>query len=358
MQGDINAITGTDEDSIQPDKFEQESEEGDYLELPPRNSEDKGHIDIRGEELLELCRSLNLLILNGRKTGDPWGKITSYQWNGTAVVDYVIISSDIFSKITHFKVGDYSPWVSDHCPLLFEIKIAKSFKPTEKEALDELPKSFYLEPEDRQSFIETLESHAFNKKLETLDREGNSLSPQELTSKVTELLLETCEEAGVKPKTTKNLFKCSESWFDVECKRLKSSIKKKCKELRANLKDESLRKSILTANNLFKKLVKRKKEEYKREIIQNTNTKKGNQELYWKLLDKLQMRKKDVFKSHIPGSKWNEYFKIILINQQEPTLPQDFQDNGPLDYLITEEELEKASYILKPNKSNGYDCLE
>ena len=56
-------------------KFEQESEKGEYLELPPRNSEDKGHIDIRGEELFELCRSLNLLILNGRKTGDPWGKI-------------------------------------------------------------------------------------------------------------------------------------------------------------------------------------------------------------------------------------------------------------------------------------------
>ena len=122
LQGDVNARTGTDKDLIQPDKFEQESEEGEYLELPPRNCEDKGHIDIRGEELLELCRSLNLLILNGRKTGDPWGKITSYQWNGTAVVDYVIISSDIFSKITHFKV-DYSPWVSDHCPLLFEIKI-------------------------------------------------------------------------------------------------------------------------------------------------------------------------------------------------------------------------------------------
>ena len=137
----------------------------------------------------------------------------------------------------------------------------------------------------------------------------------------------------------------------------KSSIKKKCKELRANLKDESLRKSILTANNLFKKLVKRKKEEYKREIIQNMNTKKGNQNLYWKLLDKLQMHRKDVFKSPIPGSKWNEYFKKILVNQQEPTLPQDFQDNGPLDYLITEEELKKASYILKPNKSSGYDCV-
>ena len=48
LQGDINARTGSEEDSLQPDKFEQETEVGDNLELPPRNSEDKGHIDIRG----------------------------------------------------------------------------------------------------------------------------------------------------------------------------------------------------------------------------------------------------------------------------------------------------------------------
>ena len=47
------------------------------------------------------------MIINGRKTGDLFGKNTSYQWNGKAVVDYTIASMEIFDDITFFKVGNY-----------------------------------------------------------------------------------------------------------------------------------------------------------------------------------------------------------------------------------------------------------
>ena len=46
------------------------------LSLPPRTSEDSTKVDGRGEELLDLCKAFNLVIINGRKTGDPFGKIT------------------------------------------------------------------------------------------------------------------------------------------------------------------------------------------------------------------------------------------------------------------------------------------
>ena len=85
--------------------------------------------------------------------------------------------------------------------------------------------------------------------------------------------------------------------------------------------------------------------------------KKKDKKLFWKLLDKLEMRKNDVLKNYIPASKWNDHFKNILINQNEPVFPQDSQEQGPLDYLITKEELKGGSYILKPNKSSASDCL-
>ena len=88
-------------------------------------------------------------------------------------------------------------------------------------------------------FIETLKSPEFKEKIDFLDR--NDFSPQNLTTKITELLLETCDKSGIKPKTFKT-DKNSEPWFDDECKHLKDSIKKKCKELRVNSKDENLRK--------------------------------------------------------------------------------------------------------------------
>ena len=357
LQGDLNAHTGIKEDMIQPNKFDQDVEINENFELPSRNSEHTSSTNIRGDELLELCKAHNLVILNGRKTGDPWGKITSYQWNGTAVVDYVITSLDLFKNITSFKVGDYSPWVSDHCPLLFEMIVSKTLKEVEKEKLEKLPKSFHIGPEDRKKFIETLKSPEMIGKLTSIGL-SEKADPQGLTTKITDVLIETCDKAGIKPKKQKQGDKSHEPWFDKECEDLKNSIKRKCRKLRKTQKDKALHNNILNDNKLLKKLIKRKKEEYRLGIIQDMNLKKGDQKLFWKLLDKLQTQNKDIFKNHISGKRWNEHFKSVLINDgQAPNFPPDSQENGQLDYPITMDELDKASYILKPNKASGYDSV-
>ena len=44
--------------------------------------------------------SLNMVILNGCKPGDIFGKYTSFHWNGKeVVVDYGIVPADIFENI-------------------------------------------------------------------------------------------------------------------------------------------------------------------------------------------------------------------------------------------------------------------
>ena len=357
LQGDFNAHTGTKEDTINADKFDQDAELGENFTLPSRNSEDSSPTNIRGEEMLELCKSHNLIILNGRKTGNPWGKLTSFQWNGSALVDYVLASIDLYNDITSFKVGDYSPWVSDHCPLLFEMTPKNVLKEDKMEKLGELPKAFILSLEDRAKFVETLKSPDMVQKVDSISSSVN-IGSQELTTKITDLLIETCDKAGIKPKKQNHRGKAREPWFDKECEELKNSIKRKCRKLRQNPRDKDLNICILKDNKLLKKLIKRKKEDYKLGIIQDMNLKKGDKKLFWKLLDKLQDQKKDIFKRYISGKRWNEHFKSILVNEvREPIYPPDSQDNGPLDHPIERNELDKASYILKPNKSSGYDSV-
>ena len=200
----------------QSNKYDQDVEINENFELPSIYSEHTSSTNIRGEELLELCKTHNLVILNGRKTEDPWGKITSYQWNGSAVVDYVITSLDIFKNITGFKVGDYSPWVSDHCPLLFEMMVSKTVKEIKKGKLEKLPKSFHIGTEDRKEFIETLKSPEMIEQL-TLIGLSEKADPQGLTTKITDVLIETCDKAGIKPKKQKRGDKSHEPWFDKEC---------------------------------------------------------------------------------------------------------------------------------------------
>ena len=180
LQGDLNAHTNNKDDVIITDEFD-----GDFgIEIPAaqhRNSEDSSKTDRRGEEFLELCKALNMIIINGRKTGDPFGKSTSYQWNGKAVVDYVVSSFELFRNITFFKVGKYFPFVSDHCPLFFEVHSKCHPKEKHEDNLKESPHIFYLKSQDKKKLIQILKSPEVADRLTALNGTIGAV-PQKLVS--------------------------------------------------------------------------------------------------------------------------------------------------------------------------------
>ena len=122
-------------------------------------------------------------------------------------------------------MGDYSPWLSDHCPLFFELTFTKTPNNLEQEKLDILPKSFHFSPEDRRKFVETLKSPEMVVKLTELSSSEN-MDAQTRATKISDLLIEACDKAGIKPRKQKENGKSSEPWFDRECEKLKTSIKK------------------------------------------------------------------------------------------------------------------------------------
>ena len=67
--------------------------------LPVRSSQDK-KITEYGRKLVNLCISSNFKIINSRFGMDrDIGKYTCIKKNGSSVVDYILCSQDIFSKI-------------------------------------------------------------------------------------------------------------------------------------------------------------------------------------------------------------------------------------------------------------------
>ena len=125
INGDFNARIGSQNDTISPNKFDIEL----GIEIdgngPKRNSQDK-ITNKRGEELLDMCKSLDLFIVNGRKTGDPFGNYTCLKWIGNSVVDYLLVSKNILDQVPIFKVGQFQPMLSDHCPLFYSLEIPKN----------------------------------------------------------------------------------------------------------------------------------------------------------------------------------------------------------------------------------------
>ena len=84
-----------------------------------------------------------------------------------------------------------------------------------------------------------------------------------------------------------------------------------------------------------------------------------NQKYFWKLLDKLDgSSHENLFKDLISGERWVDHFKKVLREENRDIVyPDDSSDQGPLDQRITMEELNEAEYVLRPDKSTGYDSL-
>ena len=120
INGDLNAKTGNLNDTIAPDKSDENFDISFGKPPPNRNSQDSS-VNARGTDMLDMCKSLDVNIVNGRKTGDLFGNYTCIKWNGNSVVDYLLTSAPLFQQISCFKVGDFLPWLSDHCPIHFTL---------------------------------------------------------------------------------------------------------------------------------------------------------------------------------------------------------------------------------------------
>ena len=187
---------------------------------------------------------------------------------------------------------------------------------------------------------------------------NNLTNPQALATGISDTLLDACTQSEMRPKKT-FIPIADKPWFDRECQSLKNAIKKKCKILRINKSDSNLQRQVAASNKQLKKLVCKKKNEYKLDIVNKMNLTGKNQKYFWKLLDKLDgSSHENLFKDLISGERWVDHFKKVLREENRDIVhPDDSSDQGPLDQRITMEELNEAEYVLRPDKSTGYDSL-
>ena len=119
LYGDFNARTGSELDYIESDIFDPytiDEKEYEYDILLQKRKGCDNKVDGRGKQLLQMCISLKLRILNGRILGDSNDNFTCFKYNGTNVVDYIIMSEDLIKQILNCKASNVIPCLSDcHC---------------------------------------------------------------------------------------------------------------------------------------------------------------------------------------------------------------------------------------------------
>ncbi|VDI33760.1 Hypothetical predicted protein [Mytilus galloprovincialis] len=131
--GDFNARCGTGRDFIFPnddlaqilnfdgadviDNYFHSFQKLILYDIPlDRANEDTGRCNTFGSKLLSFCKNNNMFICNGRVGSDKGvGRVTSSQ---TSLIDYCIVSPDLFPLLSEFEVIDFDPLYSDvHCRL-------------------------------------------------------------------------------------------------------------------------------------------------------------------------------------------------------------------------------------------------
>ena len=81
-------------------------------------------IDNYGRRLLDLCKSTDLVIANGRLSEDnQFGEYTCINPRGRSVVDNLML--EYSETISHFSVCEIDEH-SDHCALFFRLKLSHS----------------------------------------------------------------------------------------------------------------------------------------------------------------------------------------------------------------------------------------
>uniref|UniRef100_A0A8C1VFG1 Reverse transcriptase domain-containing protein n=1 Tax=Cyprinus carpio TaxID=7962 RepID=A0A8C1VFG1_CYPCA len=69
-----------------------------------------------------MCRNLNIHFVNGRTGKDTDGELTFLSTAGCSVIDYFIISSELFTHVKDFEIVYVD--ISDHFPLLYTMRLS------------------------------------------------------------------------------------------------------------------------------------------------------------------------------------------------------------------------------------------
>ena len=299
-----------------------------------------------GKRLLEICRSADLRILNGRTSGDSLGRPTFHGKSGVSIVDYAICDQDLFHHIANFIVREPLSLL-DHTPIMTWLNVNTvndhSATTNINDTLVRLPKQFIWERDSSLKFRTELQSRDIQRMLHdflTDNRPDRNVNTS--LAAVENILITRCnEKIKTYGKFRPELCNCTRYTTAKRClkirgvkkRHIKSSSNKKCfdkerrlkrHELRklANLKHRdplniTLREGYHTVLKQYKSLLTRKKNEhYQTKISELENTVDNpDSRNFWNCLKSMDDSVKETSIPPISEENWITQFQSLHSNE-------------------------------------------
>ena len=354
VTGDLNSRTGNVSQpiTVENDIFDEMHRKDDTFE---RRSQDNA-INGFGKTLINMCTSLNLCIVNGMCYGDLQGRYTYVCDRGCSVIDYMLMSSDLFATLfdqCNFNViGDFS---SKHMPICFSVLF-----PNENEnGSDKLVEKTYIEKFVWQEVkSEQFVNAFFTDRLKLMLDEAIQLIPIDCNLALERFNATITDAAAcMKKRMCLGMYRTNQ-WFDNECHNKRKEVRKLLKKFRKT--NNSIdRENYCRSRRAYKYLLDKKKKEHSRNIIGKLIASIDKQNTFWETLKNICPKKKSV-RNKIKLEEWFNYFKALLDKDSDeandPVYDNELED-AAFNRPISEEEILLALSKLKCGKAAGPDKI-
>ena len=347
-----------------------------------------------GYELISFLKTSQMAIANGRLGQDRGiGKLTC---KNASVVDYVILSYDLFHYVSDFCVMDFNEMCSDvHCALnvVFKITPCDLLDPINVEPRDvssdrrTFDNRVKWDASVKTQFIDNIDDDAINR----IDARLKRLTEQDTDIQLDDIdgvMNDTCDifirsarktnMVKIKRRSKKRILKPkSKPWFNSACRSKRSiffKARRKDIESKArNRQTNATKTERKNAAKLYKKTVKKSYKDFESKIFSHLrNLKVNNPKAYWDYLNKAKGNNKNstnvptceefanMFKdlgSDINGGQENDTDERHINFLNYIDIHIYCRDTSRLDSRITIDEVKEAIHCLKPGKSHGLDLI-
>ncbi len=368
--GDFNSRTGLLKDHIALDSCDNFPHLPRNYDPDPENIRNRCNLDTTinnyGRQLIDVCNGQFLCILNGRVIGDYFGNYTCLKYNGSSVVDYNLISKDIFTLVESFTILPLTEF-SDHRTLSLHLsyKKPKCNSISEDFPLINAPGKYIFADGSKEKYIDALRDPILQQKINEFNTICYGTNVDSAIDDFNYIVKDAAKKSTryVQPKIRKRL---SKPWFDTDCFNARRDFLFYKKLYDKYPQNRTIREAFYAIQRSYKKLNKKKEIDNKTNILNElASSNSKNTQHFWKTFKKLDS-KGESLNEKIDPKIWFDYYTnlnkndIMESQDQKRALEQaeiSSQNNAVLDYEFSTLEIKQHICKLKLNKFCGPDLI-
>lgn len=371
--GDLNARTGQEPDTLstQGDKHLPGGGNISSPTCPPRQNYDKV-TNKHGSQLLQLCRSLGLYIVNGRLRGDSYGRYTYSSSLGNSTVDYFITDLSLVS-LRAFTVSPLTP-LSDHSKTTVYLNRSTSNHETPKPTkLNTIKTSYKWKEGSVETYQNAVQQQQVQSLLDQFLGENFQCNSEDVNRAVEQLnhIFDLSASLANLKATNRNARKTknnnNDKWFDNECKNLRKQLRNLSNQKHRDPDNQNIRIHYGETLKQYKNTVKNKRDQHIRNQLHAIEESiKTN--LFWENWNTLNKQKHEdlaIQNGDVWVNHFSDLFGPIEKNKQQKhikdklkSLESTIKDHqSPLDSPITLKELQDNIKSLNTKKACGIDGI-